>query len=72
MDPPVLARPLHEKEVSMESIDSVEDVDTIVEEKSVTTIDDRYRKSAHGMSLRPRIPLSNAHRNTFEQNFQHL
>ena len=56
----------------MASLEPVEDAVVLGEERRETADDNRDRISAHSMSLRPRLPLPRAHRNTFDKDFQHL
>ena len=69
---PIIAPILPEGERSVASLHSTEDKDDLGEERSETADDNRDRGSARNMSLRPRLPLPNAHRNTFEKDFQYL
>ena len=63
---------LPEGEIIVASLQSTEDKYDLGEERCETADDNRDRGSAHNMSLRPRLPPPNAHRNTFEKDFQYL
>ena len=69
---PNIAPTIPEEERRVRSLELVEDTDDLGEERSEITGDDRDMRSVHNMSLHPRLPLPNAHRNTFEKGFHHL
>ena len=70
--PPNIAPIIPEEERSAASLETGEGVDDLEEERSETNVDDRDRTNDHSMSLRSHLPPTNAHRNTYEKDFQHL